>query len=674
MLVFFVFLIVSGVQAAELRIDDMNVTAEAADRIRISWRVSEDGEYYPQRLYSCFLRTRSNDSDLSLSVKSGLGSLSGDIVHRINLNDELQNGDRFYFDLECSNQAGDAVRSGLRVFTYESNDPVVFAKPEAGKSFEAGQNMDIELDYNIPPGDVTEITLEYDSLCGQGDCFEELAKRSEFFYNHSWQIPETLYGADRRLKLSVKYKDGYAFKSFTAYSNTFRVTQRGDIIVTSPAVDDDFGVNEQMKIEYTISSPYENFVETEYALYKGDEKLRDIKPDLQGRWRLDKRYADGNDYRVKVTVGAMSAFSKYFTIENNDLPRLRIDFPVAGDILRVGQGYELKWNLDGEEYFPYTGAWLDMGPYGNNYRRVLPITPWQYDAEKFNSLMASNTPPFEWTIASTTRLTAPDDEEKIRYYDVYVDPDKAEFGVRTSLEPFDHNIRSGKYRLYVVMRDAEGKIFPRAMSGHFYINDGSGVEIEEEEPLPVEGGDKTVSGDNGLRTRLRGRIMIKVEDFGRAYYIHPQNQNLYSLGRPEDAFSVMREQGVGIGNADLYKIPVGVLGDSSDADGDGLSDYLEATLGLDPARADTDGDGYADGNELAGGYSPWGAGRQNIDERFARGQAGRILLQVERNGEAWYVNPDDGKRYFLGRPADAFNVMRSLGLGISNEDFGQLSN
>lgn len=33
---------------------------------------------------------------------------------------------------------------------------------------------------------------------------------------------------------------------------------------------------------------------------------------------------------------------------------------------------------------------------------------------------------------------------------------------------------------------------------------------------------------------------------------------------------------------------------------------------------------------------------------------GKILLQVESAGEAWYVNPDNEKRYYLGRPSDAF--------------------
>lgn len=48
--------------------------------------------------------------------------------------------------------------------------------------------------------------------------------------------------------------------------------------------------------------------------------------------------------------------------------------------------------------------------------------------------------------------------------------------------------------------------------------------------------------------------------------------------------------------------------------------------------------------------------------------SGRVLLQVESRGEAWYVNPLNGKRYFLGRAADAAKIIRALGLGVTNKD------
>jgi parallel beta-helix repeat protein len=58
---------------------------------------------------------------------------------------------------------------------------------------------------------------------------------------------------------------------------------------------------------------------------------------------------------------------------------------------------------------------------------------------------------------------------------------------------------------------------------------------------------------------------------------------------------------------------------------------------------------------------------KNIDQKLAKKLAGLILLQTEKNGMAWYVNPTDNKRYYLGRQEDAFKIMSSLGLGVKNE-------
>jgi hypothetical protein len=53
--------------------------------------------------------------------------------------------------------------------------------------------------------------------------------------------------------------------------------------------------------------------------------------------------------------------------------------------------------------------------------------------------------------------------------------------------------------------------------------------------------------------------------------------------------------------------------------------------------------------------------------------AGNILLQVQSRGEAWYVYPGDGQRYYLKDGATAFALMRSLGLGISESDYNKLA-
>lgn len=186
-------------------------------------------------------------------------------------------------------------------------------------------------------------------------------------------------------------------------------------------------------------------------------------------------------------------------------------------------------------------------------------------------------------------------------------------------------------------------------------------------------GENITGSKNKIIDRLKGRIVLKVEENGEAYYINPLNFKILYLGIPSDAFRIMREQGIGINNVNLYKIPVGISNFGVDSDGDGLPDDLEIALGLNQNNPDMDGDGYNDKEELLSGYNPWGAGKQNLDINFSEKQKGKIFLQVERNGEAWYVNPNDGRRYYLGRPDDAFDLMRGLGLGISNSDFNNLS-
>ena len=119
---------------------------------------------------------------------------------------------------------------------------------------------------------------------------------------------------------------------------------------------------------------------------------------------------------------------------------------------------------------------------------------------------------------------------------------------------------------------------------------------------------------DNLASRLKGRILLQVESSGEAWYINPDNEHRYYLGRPVDAFQVMRDLGLGISNKDF-----------------------DSFYGYAPKRL-----------------------------------SGKILLKVEDNGKAYYVNPVDLKLHYLGRPADAFQVMRDLGLGISNNDLSTI--
>ncbi len=182
-----------------------------------------------------------------------------------------------------------------------------------------------------------------------------------------------------------------------------------------------------------------------------------------------------------------------------------------------------------------------------------------------------------------------------------------------------------------------------------------------------------IKADNTLISRLQGKILLQVEENGEAWYVYPLTDERYYLGRPIDAFKLMKNFGLGISNKDINKIAIAEASFSGfDSDGDGLSDLFEDAIGSDKNNIDTDADNFDDKTEIIDGFNPNNLDKLLIDNDFSRKQAGRILIQAEQNGEAWYINPDDNKRYFLGRPEDAFNIMRQTGLGITNADLNKI--
>ncbi|PLX27319.1 hypothetical protein C0583_03305 [Candidatus Parcubacteria bacterium] len=116
---------------------------------------------------------------------------------------------------------------------------------------------------------------------------------------------------------------------------------------------------------------------------------------------------------------------------------------------------------------------------------------------------------------------------------------------------------------------------------------------------------------------------------------------------------------MGISNENLSKIPVAEANmEGVDQDGDGLSDVFEEAIGTIKDKKDSDDDGFEDKSEILNHFNPSGEGALPYDEKLINALKGRILLQVEGNGEAWYV--DEGKRYFLGRPGEALRVLANL--------------
>ena len=63
---------------------------------------------------------------------------------------------------------------------------------------------------------------------------------------------------------------------------------------------------------------------------------------------------------------------------------------------------------------------------------------------------------------------------------------------------------------------------------------------------------------------------------------------------------------------------------------------------------------------------------QSRAEALANKLKGRILLQVESHGEAWYVRSKDLKRYYMKDGAAAYSIMRFFSLGITDADLAKI--
>ncbi len=61
------------------------------------------------------------------------------------------------------------------------------------------------------------------------------------------------------------------------------------------------------------------------------------------------------------------------------------------------------------------------------------------------------------------------------------------------------------------------------------------------------------------------------------------------------------------------------------------------------------------------------------DKVAAKKYRGYIFLQVQQHGEAWYIGPDLSF-YYLKNGAEAYKIMSKLGLGISNVNLGKIPN
>ncbi|MFA6131880.1 MAG: serine protease [Patescibacteria group bacterium] len=137
--------------------------------------------------------------------------------------------------------------------------------------------------------------------------------------------------------------------------------------------------------------------------------------------------------------------------------------------------------------------------------------------------------------------------------------------------------------------------------------------------------------DAALVERMKGRILLQVEQNGEAWYVNPKDNMRYYMEDGAAAYTMMRYFSLGITDADLAKIP---LIESS-------SEVLTA-------------------NSVCATNS------------LANQLKGKILLQVQQHGEAWYVHPDKCYRVYLEDGDAAYDIMRFLSLGIADTDLEKI--
>lgn len=117
----------------------------------------------------------------------------------------------------------------------------------------------------------------------------------------------------------------------------------------------------------------------------------------------------------------------------------------------------------------------------------------------------------------------------------------------------------------------------------------------------------------------------------------------------------------GISNTNLSKIPIGIPPSNTlDSDNDGISDILERVLGTNPNKLDTDGDRISDFSEILINHNPLGKGTLPVDVKFANQQKGKYFLQVDGNGELWYVSPINARRYYISNAKSSLQNTEAL--------------
>ncbi len=143
----------------------------------------------------------------------------------------------------------------------------------------------------------------------------------------------------------------------------------------------------------------------------------------------------------------------------------------------------------------------------------------------------------------------------------------------------------------------------------------------------ISGGLSCASGT----ATLSGKILLQVQQHGEAWYVRPETGTRYYMKDGPTAYGMMRTFGLGITDADLANI--------------------QSVDTVDELKASQSACLYGSS---------------------ANATKGKILIQVQQHGEAWYVDVSKCRRIYMKDGDAAYTLMRYLGLGITDADLAKI--
>jgi len=122
-----------------------------------------------------------------------------------------------------------------------------------------------------------------------------------------------------------------------------------------------------------------------------------------------------------------------------------------------------------------------------------------------------------------------------------------------------------------------------------------------------------------------GKVLVQSDNTKNAWYVDPIKKEKYSLNSENDAVAIMKKAGVGISNKDINRI-----------------------------------------KSPTSKYSNW------KDYTFAKNISGRIFVQVQDKGQAWYIDPINFRKYYLGSGKDALKILKSLSIKVKSSEINKI--